>query len=126
MTFIPVFQYKFTTDGISGLAVTSTPVWINGGSTNFIVSGSAIRCTLANSITTGPTIGVGNSTSTNDILSPVAILALNSAGKTFNFQMIGMSAVVPPGGTVYANTLQAAAGISQTISVDITGYWISS
>lgn len=123
MTYIPVFENKFTLDNINMMVTSSQVIWTNPGSANFNVSGGAISCTFANSITTGPTIGIGTSAVTNDILVPVAILALNAAGKSFSFQMIGMSAIVPPAASIYLNITQAAAGLSQLVSANITGYF---
>lgn len=123
MGYTLTLERKFTIDGIDAKSVANTLLWNNNGATDFVISGGAIRCTAASGITVGPTIGLGSASGTNDILSPVAILALIAAGKTFNFSMIGMSITIPPGGNLYANLTNAATGTSQVVSIDITGYF---
>lgn len=123
MSFMAVFDRKFTVDGIDAKVIADTIIWTNNGTTDFVLSGGAIRCTSASGITIGPTIGLGTSAGTNDILISVGILALTAAKKVFNFSLIGMSVIIPPGGNIYCSLSIAATGTSQVISIDSVGYW---
>src|ERR1700754_411007 len=124
MRYIAAFERVIIIADIDSKVVANTPIWTNGSSTDFVISGSCIRCTEATSISSGPTIGLGTAAGTNNILSPVFLELLTSAGKSFNFSMIGMSISIPPGGSLYSNITLGAVGTSQLIDTDLKGYWL--
>lgn len=124
MTYIPVFENKFTLSGIDAKVVANSIIFTNNGASDFVISNGIIRCTAATAITVGPTIGLGSSSGVSDIFSPVAILALNAQGRSFGFSLISMSITIPVGGNIYINLTNAATGTSQIICTDIQGYWV--
>lgn len=123
MTYVPVFQNKFTLTGIDAKVAANSVIFTNNGSSDFVISNGIIRCTAASGITSGPSIGLGSAAGVNDIFSSVSLLALTVAGRSFGFSLIGMSITIPAGGSIYVNLTAPATGTSQTVCVDIEGYW---
>lgn len=111
--------------GIDAKTVANTLAYTNPSLTaNIILTNAVVRCTAASAVTVGPTVGVGTSAGTSDIFAATGINALTATSKIFGFGLVGMAVLVPPGGTIYINVTGSATGTSQTIAVDLRGYFI--
>lgn len=124
MAYIAVFERVIQSGSIDAKSVANTLVWTNTGATNFVVSGVSVVCPAATSITVAPTVGIGTASGTNDIISAAVLTGLTATTKAYKYQVSGSANVIAPAGTLYANLTVAATGTSQSIMVNVTGYWV--
>lgn len=123
MGYSLTFEQFIPKTGIDAKSVANTTLWTNNGTTNFVVTGASVVCTAATSITIGPTIGIGTAAGTSDIISATAMGALTTASKAFRYSLSGTLTVIAPAGSLFGNVTVAATGTSQTLTINVTGYW---
>lgn len=111
--------------GVNAKTVANTVLFtpVPAGKT-LIVTKVVIRCTAAVAITNGATIGIGRTAGTSDIFTDTNLAALTTTSNIFGFELYGMSVSVAAGGSVYLNLSVAATGTSQTLAVDLLGYYV--
>ena len=123
MSYNPTFERMISVPSIDAKTTGNNLLWTNTGTSNFIVTGVSVVCTAASSITIPATVGIGTAAGTSDILSAVALTGLTSNTKTYRYSLSGSSNVIASAGTIYANVTVGATGTSQTITINVMGYW---
>lgn len=114
----------FTVNSIDAKNIANTLGYTNSTSQTLVFTGGVIRCISASAITDGPTLGIGTTAGNNNIFTSTPIHTLTTTSSVFSFTTFGISQSIPPGGTVYINLSNPSTGTSQTIALDINGYFV--
>lgn len=111
-----------TVAGINAKTVANTALYTAPAGKTAIITGAIIRCTAANTLSSGPAMGIGNVAGTNNIFASSTLTALTTTTAIFGFVLVGISISTAAAGVIYANIGTGATGTSQTIAVDLLGY----
>jgi hypothetical protein len=121
---------KFTLEGINGKTVASSKIATTDPARAFIVTGVVIRCTAASAITIAASASVGtNSASFNNIIAATVLAGVTAANKAVSSDPSGSltvleaGIVIPPNTDIDIKITNAATGTSQTLGVDVLGYY---
>lgn len=109
--------------GINAKTIANTALFTVPAGATAVVTGYTVRATAAAAISAGPSAGIGNVAGTNNIISSQAMTALTSALTTFQWATTGISLATAATGTIYFNLGTGATGTSETITVDLLGYY---
>jgi hypothetical protein len=107
---------------INSKTVANTGVFSTG--VDCMITGAIVRVNAASAITVGPSAGFGNAAGTNNIMASQAMTALLTTADTHAYVVSGASKKLAAGQTIYFNLGTAATGTSQTITVDVFGYYV--
>lgn len=115
-----------TVTGINAKTVGNTTLWTVDAAA--VILGAVVRCTAASVITTGATAGVGVNTEADDIFTSMAMPFLtdtSGALAAFVFAAMGQGRFVVAAADVVKFGIDVAAvGTSQTLAVDLRGYYL--
>lgn len=119
-------QNLATISNINAKSIATTTLYTPPSGKTAIITGAIVRCTAASAITNGPTVSVGMTSSAySDIFAATALNALTGTTSVYGFSLTGMSVSIAGGTAIKANLSAAATGTSQTISIDLIGYLIT-
>lgn len=111
-----------TVAGINAKTIANTLLFTVPGGKTCVVTAYAVRCTAASAITVGPSASIGTTAGGNDIAASQTMTALTGTTNDFVWPIVGMSKVSTA--SVYFNLGTASTGTSQTIAVDLIGYYL--
>lgn len=110
--------------GISGTTTGVTPLYTVPAGRTAIITSAHVRCTAANTISTGPMLGIGVAAGEDDIYATTSLAALLTAGQLYGFSTSGISVSAVAGSVIKVGIDTAATGTSQTLTVDLVGYLV--
>lgn len=116
--------YLSRTTGIDGKTVANTALYTVPTGKTAIITAYVVRVSAANSITIGPSAGIGNVAGTNNISASQTMTVLTATTTNFIWQIIGQSVTTSAAGVIYFNLGTAATGTSETLIVDLYGYLV--
>lgn len=121
---------KFTLEGIDAKVLAATKIATTDATKKFIITDIIVRCTAATAITVAATLSIGtNSATYNNIMAATALTGVTTANTGLFSGAHGSFTLLEAGFIVAANTdievkvTVAATGTSQTIAVDVVGYY---
>lgn len=112
-----------TTTGINTKTTGTTTLYTIPTGKTAIITGAIVRCSAATAITVGATAGIGVATNEDDMFASTAMTNLTTTAKVYSFTLVGISVLGNAGDAIKLGIDVAATGTSQTIVVDLFGYF---
>lgn len=116
-----------TTTGISTKSTGATSLYVVPASKSFVVMYAVVRCVTADTVGTSAVFSIGtNATDYNDIFTLGPPLALNDVNKFYVclHKPDGVAPVAVATTDIKFNVSSAISGTSQTVAVDLFGYFV--
>jgi hypothetical protein len=112
------------TQTFDGKTVAVTSVYLVPTGLTFVPTGVVVRCTAASAITVGAQIDIRTSAS-GDIIAQFTLSSLTAASLAFPKDINGtVTATVAAGSSVSVSVDVVATGTSQTLVIDLFGYFV--
>lgn len=111
-----------TITGINGLVIANTPLFTVPAGFTCVVTGYVVKVTAANSVSNGPSAGIGNIAGTNNISTSQTMTTLTTTASNFEWPIVGASLSTAAAGIIYYNQGTGATATAETLMVDLLGY----